>query len=377
MRIRSSNRTPYLSRRDQIRLGVFAALMGFVVIAMQQASRPESWYWLTGVPGLQEESTADTPSTSQPKVDFSVDAEEETLPGDVVRVVRNVPKADENSNASNRGAEAAEADLAIDPELLEQIKDNSVGIRDSERDLHYFMLAKVRDTPLETLEKSARDDVAFSVLMNESPRFIGQLLTVKGELRGLRPYGAGRNEHGVDQLYEAWIKTLDAGNNPYRILCSRIPEGIPQGMDIEPGTVVKITGFYFKRYGYPAHDHRLHVAPLILAPEVYWFRQRPARDRNAEDGGIVPYVLGLAVIIGAIVAVLLWQFRRSDREFERQHLKRLTAAPQGAIVSLDGVATVDVNDALRQLAEADGGATQQSLVENVDHETESDGDGTA
>ena len=231
------------------------------------------------------------------------------------------------------------------------------------------MLAKVRDTPLETLEQAARDDVAFSVLMNESPKFIGQLLTIKGELRGLRPYGAGRNEYGVDQLYEAWIKTLDAGNNPYRILCSRIPEDIPQGMDLEPGTVVRITGFYFKRYGYPAHDHRLHVAPLILASEVYWYRQRPARDRNAEDGGIVPYVLGLAVIIGSIIAVLLWQFRKSDREFERQHLKRLTAAPRGAIESLDGVATVDVNDALRQLAEADTAATQQPAVGNVDHET--------
>lgn len=294
-----------------------------------------------------------------------------------MRVVRNAPKPDENSDTSDPGTEAAAADLSIDPELLGQIKDNSVGIRDSERDLHYFMLAKARDTPLETLENAARNDVAFAVLMSESPKFIGELLTIKGELHGLRAYGTGRNEYDVDQLYEAWIMTLDSGNSPYRVLCSRIPEGIPQGMDLERGTIVKITGFYFKRYGYPAHDHRLHVAPLILAPEVYWIRQRPARDRNAEDGGIVPYVLGLAVIIGSIIAVLLWQFRKSDREFERQHLKRLTAAPRGAIESLDGVATVDVNDALRQLAEADAAATQQPLVENVDHETNPDGDGTA
>ncbi|MDA1251073.1 MAG: hypothetical protein O2820_17800 [Planctomycetota bacterium] len=374
MRIRSTNRTPYLSRRDQLRLGIFAALMGFVVLAMQQASRPESWYWLTGVPGLQPESKVESPVKAQPKVDFSVDAEEETLPKGVVRVVQNVPKPDLNSNDPESGTQAgpSETDLIIDPELLAQIKDNSVGIRDSERDLHYFMLAKARDTPLEMLEKSARDDVAFSVLMNESPKFIGQLLTIKGELRGLRPYGAGRNEHGVDHLYEAWIKTLDAGDNPYRVLCSRIPQGIPQGMEIEPGTVVKITGYYFKRYGYPAHDHRLHVAPLILAPEVYWFRQRPARDRNAEDGGIVPYILGLAAIVGSIIAILLWQFRKSDREFERQHLKRFTAAPQGAIESLDGLATVDVHDALRQLAEADSGMTSPPPVENAGRETEVD-----
>lgn len=379
MRIRSTNRTPYLSRRDQLRLGIFAALMGFVVLAMQQASRPESWYWLTGVPGLQDEPKAEAPSTGQPKVDFSVDADEETLPGDVVRVVRNVPKPDANSNAADPGSEVAEAetDLTIDPDLLAQIKDNSVGIRDSERDLHYFMLAKARDTPLATLEKSARADVAFAVLMNESPKFIGQLLTIKGELRRLQPYPTGRNEHGVDQLYEAWIKTLDAGDNPYRVLCSRIPKDIPQGMDIEPGTVVKITGFYFKRYGYPAHDHRLHVAPLILAPEVSWIRQRPVRDRNAEDGGIVPYILGLAAIVGSIIAILLWQFRKSDREFERQHLKRLTAAPPGAIESLDGLATVDVNDALRQLAEADAGVTPLPQSENVDRETEADSGGTA
>jgi hypothetical protein len=377
MRIRSTNRTPYLSRRDQLRLGIFAALMGFVVLAMQQASRPQSWYWLTGVPGLQDETKAEAPSTGQPKVDFSVDVEEETLPGNVVRVVRNVPKPGADSNASEPGADAAAADLTIDPELLAQIKDNSVGIRDSERDLHYFMLAKARDTPLEMLEQSARDDVAFAVLMSESPKFIGQILTIKGELHGLRAYGTGRNEYDVDQLYEAWIMTLDSGNSPYRILCSRIPDDIPQGMDIERGTVVKITGFYFKRYGYPAHDHRLHVAPLILAPEVSWIRKRPARDRNAEDGGIVPYILGLAAIVGSIIAILLWQFRKSDREFERQHLKRLTAAPQGAIESLDGLATVDVHDALRQLAEADAGVTPLPQSENVDRETEADSGGTA
>lgn len=363
MRIRSSNRTPYLSRKDQLRLGLFGALLAFVIIAMQQASRPETWYWLTGNPALQPESRSqDSPDSSgSGELDFSVNSEESPLSGNAVRVVENLPELEDDG------------ELVIDPELLELVKDNSVGIRDSERDLYYFLLAKVRDTPVRKLEKAARDDVAFAVLMTESKRFIGQLITLKAELRRLQPYPAGRNDHGVEQLYEAWLKTDDAGDNPYRVVCSRIPDDIPTGMEIKPGTLVKITGYYFKRYGYPAQEHRLHVAPLILAPEIHWIRTRDAAPRKPQDAGIVPYVIGLAGVMGTGIAFMLWRFRRSDREFERQHLKRLTGAPQGAIESLDGIGTVDIHDTLRQLGEQDtGGNPFQTDVEKTDSEFDSD-----
>lgn len=355
MRIRSSNRTPYLSRRDQARLGIFAALLGFVVIAMQQASRPETWYWLTGNPALRPDAQANETEdpAAESKIDFNVNAEEPAIEGNAVRVVEELPDLKDDG------------ELTIEPELLALVKDNSVGIRDSERDLYYFLLAKVRDAPLKSLEQAARDDVAFTVLMTESSKFIGKLITLKAELRRLQPYPAGRNEHGVEQLYEAWLKTDDAGDNPYRVLCSRIPNDIPSGMEVKPDTIVRITGYYFKRYGYPAQEHRLHVAPLILAGEIQWIQSRDAAPRKA-DAGIVPYVLGLAGVMGTGIAYMLWRFRRSDREFERQHLKRLTGAPSGAIESLDGIDTVDVNDALRQLAEADGGNTFQTGGEETD-----------
>jgi len=354
MRIRSSRRTPYLSRRDQFRLAVFAALLGFVVLAMQRAGDPASWYWLTGNPGLQEHRDHQE-SASHAKVDFSVDVEEELASGNSVRIIENTPAV----------AAGSKTDLTISPERLALIQDNSVGIRDSERDLYYELLARVRDEPIAGLEQAARDDVAFPVLMNESSKYIGQLLTVEGELRRLQPYPFGQNEHGIDQLYEAWIKTLDAGDNPYRILCTRIPGEIPAGMHIEPGTLVKVTGYYFKRYGYPAQENRLHVAPLILAPEIHWFSSRQTSSAIPDDGGVVPYVLVLAGFMGAAIAILLWQFRRSDRQFEQQYLQRLTTPSQGAIESLNGLETVDVTDALRQLAEMETGKSPPPDVEQT------------
>ena len=344
MRIRSSRRTPYLSRRDQFRLAVFAALMGVVVLAIQRAGDPASWYCLTGHPRQQEhQAHKQTPSHS--KVDFSVDADEELTSDNTVRIVDNTPA----------GETILQAELSISPQRLTVIQDNSVGIRDSERDLYYELLARVRDAPTEKLELAARDDVAFPVLMNESSKYIGQLLTVEGELRRLQPYPFGQNEHGINQLYEAWLKTLDAGDNPYRILCTRIPAGIPEGMNIEPGTLVRVTGYYFKRYGYPAQENRLHVAPLILARDIHWFSSRKTSRSIPDDGGVVPYVLVLAGFMGTVITLLLWQFRRSDRQFERQHLERLTAPARGAIESLNGMETVDVADALRQLAEMETG----------------------
>ncbi|MFP6763957.1 MAG: hypothetical protein VB858_10070, partial [Planctomycetaceae bacterium] len=112
MRIRSSRRIPYLGRRDQFRLAVFAALMGAVVIAMQRAGDPASWYWLTGNPGLQEQR--ERPQvTSQPKIDFSVNADEELFSGNTVRIVENAPAADRR----------AETDLSISPQRLALIRD--------------------------------------------------------------------------------------------------------------------------------------------------------------------------------------------------------------------------------------------------------------
>jgi hypothetical protein len=153
--------------------------------------------------------------------------------------------------------------------------------------------------------------------------------------------------------------------NPFCIRMTSVPEGIPMGQDLGSGVIVKVTGYFLKRYGYPAQQDRLHVAPLILAKSVQWYEKRPSSV--PDDFGIVPYVLGFAGILGVIISILLYRFRSSDREFEKKHLRRLTAAPAGAIAAISDLPTFELEDSLRQLA-----AEHASSIEIVDAESNND-----
>jgi hypothetical protein len=107
----------------------------------------------------------------------------------------------------------------------------------------------------------------------------------------------------------------------------------------------------------------LHVAPLILAKNVRWFQQRPTTV--PDDMGIVPYILGFSGIMAVTISILLYRFRSSDREFEKKHLRRLTAAPEGAIAAISDLPTFELEESLRQLS-----AEHASSIDIVESESQ-------
>ena len=285
-----------------------------VVVAMDYAGRPSSYAWLFGrVDDTGPMKSADTKNDEQ--IDFRPNVDSSP-----VGIQLTQPRTPEDANRYKDHQEQRTTDhkLKIDSDLVSQIKDNSVGIRASERDLMNYLLAKTRDVPLSALKSEARDDIAFGVLMNDSEDFLCTLMSVRGEIRRLNAISAFKNEYGVEKVYEAWLFNRDAGKRPYRILCTSIPDGIPTGMELKSGTVVTVTGYYFKRYGYPAVGNRLHVAPLIIGKTLEWHRPESATRPNDMD--IIPYVLGFAGFVGIAAGITLWRFRKSDKEFERKHL---------------------------------------------------------
>ena len=361
MRFQQTNRTPYLNRGDQKRLLVLAGMITIIVFSIEFAARPSSWYWLTGRPADVEPAKRKqkTQNKSDEKINFRPRMKENSPGPQVIRIVGAHTPAD--ADRYKPGSSAAQADgsaespddaekheLKLADELTALIKDNAVGIRESERELYYYLLAKTRDVPPEVLTEASRPSIAFAVLMNESKVLLGEIVTVKGELRRLAAIPAGKNEFGIETLWEGWLFNADSGLNPYCIRMTSIPEGIPTGQELGSGVVVKVTGYFLKRYGYPAQQDRLHVAPLVLAKSVRWYEKR--QSSVPDDMGIVPYVLGFAGFLGVTISILLFRFRSSDREFEKKHLRRLTAAPEGAIAAINDLPTFELEDSLRQLS---------------------------
>ena len=350
MRFRPSRTPPpYLNRRDQFRMLAMVGLLALVLFAMKFAAKPSTWYWLTGPPEKTAAGGQTDRAVSHTEIDFGVQLEErDPLPPGVFRSVKPETEPDADTSLTGDRAHDVGFEIEVDPDLLAGIKDNTLGVRNPEQDAYNYLLAKTRAIPSSDLEKAARKNVAFAVLMLESDRFRGELVTIDGKLRRLTSLKATKNDYGLDQLYEAWVFNADSGSNPYCIVCTSVPDGIAQGHRIEQPVRVRVTGYFFKRYGYGTANNRFHVAPLILAKRLRWF---PAQTTVEPDTGLAPYVLGFVLFVGVSLAITLWRFTVSDKKFYEGHLKRLTEAPQEAISALDGVETTDVSEFFRSMSD--------------------------
>ena len=351
---RTQTPPPFLNRRSQMRMLGMVLALAIVIVGMRLASKPSSWYWIAGPPakrpavdGIERPSNKD--------IDFKVRVENSGSLRDDAFISKANPQT-EGDTALPRVAERVDSrsgngyNVEIDPAEFANIEDNTIGIRHKEKDAYEYVLAKARDIPLSYLEQAARNDIAFASLMTDSALYRGKLVTIDAEVQILTSYKASENSYGIETIYEAWLLNPDSGTNPYRFICTSLPKGIPQGAEIETSddpVRVRATGYFFKRFGY-ASRHGLHTAPLLIGKRLKWF---PRRTQPTEDLGLAPYVLLFVGVIAVSLSVVLWRFRISDRRFEKNHLKRLTTAPNDAIAALDGMETTDINEMFRQLSE--------------------------
>ena len=337
---------PYLNSRDQWRMLRLVGLLALVLIAMNVAANPENWRWM-----FPEETAPanQKPPPSLEEVDFAVQLDDpDALPPDVFRSEPDGDEARPAEPATKIDPENCR-DVRIDPELLSGVRDNTLGVRRSEADAFYLVLAQARDVPARCLREAARDDVAFAVLMTDSEHFRGLPVTVTGEIKRLNSVDASENPFGIERFYESWLFTPDSGDNPYRIVTASVPEGLPQG-DIDEETRVRVTGYFFKREGYAAQGG-LHTAPLLIGKTL---ERLPARADGIPAGRNLPIARLLVIIAAAVIVLLgltLWQFSRSDRRFKREHFDRLAETPTEDPSRLNELQASDPGEHLRQLGE--------------------------
>lgn len=354
MRFHKQSTTPsYFSRRDQIRLFRLVAAIGVIFIAMHYASKPSNWYWLTGRP--KDEPAAQQTNVSQKEIDFSVKQDSALEPDEFRSELTPEIKPPETVKAQ---LETGEYDVRVDPRLLNPVTDSTLGIRDHEANALYYLLAKAAAIPRNILEQSADPAPPFVVIMTESPKYRGQLITVKGRLKRLTPLKVNENSYGIEHLYEGWFFSKDSGTHPWRVLCTKLPKDIPQGTNLEKMPAVQITGYYFKKYGYPSAAGKLQTAPLLIAGQIRWFP--PAAAETASSSGAAKYVVSLFLVIGVALAFMIWRFTVNDQQFSRSKTARLMERPDMSMESLKDIETIDINDVLKQLGQQDQPASDKS-----------------
>lgn len=356
MRFRpSSSPPPWLNRRDQYRLLLLIGLLAGVLLAMQAVARPGMWSWMFSEETQPaEESSA--PQKTAGDVDFSVRFDDRALDDDEFLAQADGSEADgalastHGNPASPVGSPAEPRRVEIDREILRDIQDDYIGLRAAEADAYFHILSRAAALDQPALERASAGTVDFAVLMDDPERFRGRPVTVEGELKGLTPVPVAGNESGIENVWEGWIFNSNSWPNPWCVRVLNLPEGIPQGSRLSQPVRVRVTGYFFKKYGY-ASEGGFHKAPLLLGKQLAWLRSEP--EAAAPLPGLGPWLMGVAVVVAAGLGIMVWRFRVSDRRFEQSHLKRLTEAPRESIAALSNLETSDISDLLRQLAEED------------------------
>lgn len=240
------------------------------------------------------------------------------------RIRRLVEQQKEKERAQAAIPVTLDRGISVNPELLESITDNSIGIRFEERNAYFRVLELAMRTPLSEQEENARDFrearrlsnpryakrkpdqfPAFVDLFQNPDAYRGRPVSLHGVMRKLTKFDPGKNNVDIHELYEGCVYTDDSQSNPAVVVFLNKPEGLTVGGDLTEE--VRLTGYFFKMYGYEAQDVA-RKAPMILAGEVDW--KKGPRPYKPEALGPEVYLLVTMVIL--VLGFVFWQGNRRE-----------------------------------------------------------------
>jgi hypothetical protein len=233
---------------------------------------------------------------------------------------------------------------AIDPRVFADVTDRT-DITEAERNAYHHTLVQARLVDLADQKALAREvwrdmqpaiqadrqrtndpkkwqrsTKPFIDLFKNPDLYRGKPVTLVGTMRKLTTFAAEEeNEYDLTRLYEAWIFPEDGQGNPVAVVFTQKPEALPLGDEVNEH--VRVTGYFFKMYAYPAHD-TTRVAPMLLA--------RTVERVNVGVPAEFPFALaigGIAAVVLGVAAMLIY-FRVKDRQYQSKvHAKHPDEPP--------------------------------------------------
>ncbi|RLS55868.1 MAG: hypothetical protein DWH91_08255 [Planctomycetota bacterium] len=308
---------------SQRQLFKLVALLGFVVMAIQWAAREENWQWMTGF-----DQPLPPPEIPLQELNFRVhpDAPPPTEPA--------LEMAAPRSSHYHAGAAPpflTSSETTLPPGLLEGMDDRRLGLLRSERAQIDVILERVRHLTDHQLATAADRNIGFIPLNDRPGDYRGRLLHFDGILWRLSKFHEGAAETPNDDLYEAWLYTPDAGNNPTRVLCTQIDPPLRIGDQVDQP--VSFDGYFVKRYGY-ATETGMHVAPLFVAKAVHG-RTGHTPPSQAVKSSEYQWITITGVM--AVAGVVIFRLYRQFQQYPERSTPLPDRVPDINIYSLSGV----------------------------------------
>ena len=359
MRFRSKGQpSGFLRPRDQRRLTLAIAGVGLLVILISILWRPDARK--AGLPrdsgrestGARREITESLLGTDslQPDEILVVPAAttSDAAPLDLKSLLDPAEAARLDSESRRPALQGEPFDTAVPEHLLRPVRDDILGVHSQEVE-SYFATLRLAGARKNT-DQEAREAARYAVFM-DSPEFCrGRAFLVTGTLRRLTRLQDETNSFGLKTLYDAWISLPDSGTQLVHVVAVSADAGLPltEHTASEPPRV-QFEAFYFKREGYLRAgndaDGDIGLTPLLLAGRIRKFLPPDASDSPA--AALTPWLGWLTLLVSGGIALLIWQFRSSDRVFRRTRTHQLTQLP--VRVSFDGIPAMTVAESLQQM----------------------------
>ncbi len=215
----------------------------------------------------------------------------------------------------------------LDTVFLAEVRDNTV-FRAAETDAWFRLFERLASNDVGDPSRMGAPLVSFGQLFKQPDVYRGRLVTVQGAARRAEFMEAPANIYGIANYFRLWLQP-SGSNSPIVIYSLEIPEHFPAaGIAGAPGSIVdmdepvEITGFFFKRWPYPAQDGT-RLAPVLLSRTVSW---SPGSIGVADPERLPGWTFWLGLIagtalFGAGVATLAhWFSGRSTPRALRQRI---------------------------------------------------------
>jgi hypothetical protein len=238
---------------------------------------------------------------------------------------------------------------------LNLVKDDSP-LRPDENEIWFRLMNEARHASPEELQRRLVKGVTYLQMYRQPNHYRGEVLLVRGQMRGAWRVPAASNPWGIEHYYALWIHPEGGPNSPIIIHAQQLPEGFPEIKDKGPdGTYTKlkedvqVLGFFLKRQVYLAADGT-RTAPLLLANGFEW-RKAAFADSRFSTGFEMTLPRFLWIVFGTFIAaslaatVIYWRIRQNSKH----HLHE-EAIANADLSALEGIQlTPSTQEGLKQL----------------------------
>lgn len=202
------------------------------------------------------------------------------------------------------------------------------------------------------------DAVSYLQLVGQPEAYRGKLIRVDGEIRGVEKIELDADHPlGFDAYFVLWIKPDDSGHTPYCVYSNKLPNGIENPAD-RFDTLKKpaeITGRFFKLRSYEATNNKVEVCPLIIASSIQLKPDFSVARSTSWKPPVWMWLLFFVTIpiAAALMAIGVYQSTKTKR---RKHDDSLVSQSLGTLSRHTGIKS-DL-DNIRDLGSSDSKASQ-------------------